>query len=785
MQNKHFISILATSTLIFSNSAFAHGSEPAQARLEIRDQALKEKLDNLPPQARQRAIERLKELNLPIADHPVIDIDADGEILYVDPKPNTIDETLDETSTTTFDSEAFETIDAVQAFTLHSNPNASRKIIVDFDGHTISNTVWNSTHSTLQAAPYDTDGNRSSFSQAELTAIAHIWHRVAEDFAGYDVDVTTEEPSQLNANTGRILITRNSDSSGKTMPYAGAGGVAYVGVWGRSNYHTYYSPAFVYYNNLGNNLHYIAEASSHEIGHNLGLGHDGKTDGTSYYGGHGSGNTKWGPIMGVGYYAQVTQWSKGDYAQANNTQDDIAIITNKLSLRPDDHGNNQANASPIEITDDGSISATTPEDDPYNTQTKNKGVIEKAGDADFFMLELGDGDLSLTVTPAWASFYTSGKRGSNLDINAKLFNVSGLLIAENDNPTDTHATLNATLTAGTYYLAISNESTGDPATGYDGYGSLGHYYIEGAAVPGDGTGNNNTPPTANGDSFTLSEDNNATLNVLANDNDPEDTPLKIFNFTQPNNGNLILINQDQFTFTPDANFNGVDSFTYTIMDAGGATATAAVQLTVTAINDTPTAKNDGASTEMDTAVTINVLSNDSDPDGEALSASLMTSPAHGVVLFNNNLAVYTPSNGFIGTDSFSYQATDAAGSAATATVSITVTEKQVPPAVPAGFTATDNGKGMALLSWLDTANETSFDIQREVFKQKGKTGWGSSTLMTVSEDIVSRLDDVSNGTYRYRIRSNNALGSSAWSAWQTVEINSNQSKSGGGKGKNR
>ncbi len=71
-----------------------------------------------------------------------------------------------------------------------------------------------------------------------------------------------------------------------------------------------------------------AEAASHEAGHTLGLGHDGANGTqTEYYGGQGSGNTGWAPIMGVGYDQTVTQWSKGEYANANNTQDDLAIIS--------------------------------------------------------------------------------------------------------------------------------------------------------------------------------------------------------------------------------------------------------------------------------------------------------------------------------------------------------------------------------------------------------------------------------------------------------------------------
>ena len=92
---------------------------------------------------------------------------------------------------------------------------------------------------------------------------------------------------------------------------------------------------------------YTADAISHEVGHTLGLHHDGKGT-TEYYAGHGSAPTGWAPIMGVGYYRKLTQWSPGDYAGATQHENDLAIITtqNGFGYRPDDHGNNVASATP-------------------------------------------------------------------------------------------------------------------------------------------------------------------------------------------------------------------------------------------------------------------------------------------------------------------------------------------------------------------------------------------------------------------------------------------------------
>ncbi len=95
----------------------------------------------------------------------------------------------------------------------------------------------------------------------------------------------------------------------------------------------------MFYDALGaGNEKYVAEAISHEAGHNMGLLHDG-TSSTGYYTGQGSGATGWAPIMGVGYYSRWSQWSKGEYAGANNVQDDYVVMQgNGLPIRLDDHG---------------------------------------------------------------------------------------------------------------------------------------------------------------------------------------------------------------------------------------------------------------------------------------------------------------------------------------------------------------------------------------------------------------------------------------------------------------
>jgi len=327
------------------------------------------------------------------------------------------------------------------------------------------------------------EGDGSTFSTLERTKIVDIWHRVSEDLAAYDIDVTTEEPATFTSTTGTILVTNSADANGKNINCTSCGGVAYVGVFGRFDYHTYYSPALVFFNKLGSgNEAYVAEASSHEFGHNLGLSHDGTNAGASYYAGHGSGLVSWAPIMGNSYYNNITEWSIGEYADANQQQDDLAIIDGKLGYRPDDHGNTRAAAASLAVDPDGSVVASNPELDPHNVLAENKGVIGSSADVDVFSFVTGNGTVDLTVNPSWDAFYrSSSRRGSNLDIEAELQDLNGATVALSDPNTDTAASISVSVSAGTYYLLVTG--VGNAVVPYSDYNSMGQYFINGSVPP--------------------------------------------------------------------------------------------------------------------------------------------------------------------------------------------------------------------------------------------------------------------------------------------------------------
>jgi VCBS repeat-containing protein len=185
--------------------------------------------------------------------------------------------------------------------------------------------------------------------------------------------------------------------------------------------------------------------------------------------------------------------------------------------------------------------------------------------------------------------------------------------------------------------------------------------------------NVNDPVDAMDDLFTTPENTTLTGNVLTNDVDPDGDTLSAFLNTTTTKGTLSFQTNGSFTYTPNASFAGEDSFTYTVSDGKGSTDTAKVTITVTNVNQLPDAKDDSFTTDRNTAVSGNVLANDTDPDGEKLFASLVTAPANGKAVLNSDGSFsYTPNSGFVGTDSFTYTASDGSGGSDTAKVEIKV-----------------------------------------------------------------------------------------------------------------
>jgi len=187
----------------------------------------------------------------------------------------------------------------------------------------------------------------------------------------------------------------------------------------------------------------------------------------------------------------------------------------------------------------------------------------------------------------------------------------------------------------------------------------------------------NDAPVAQDDSYTTSEDTPLVVpapGVLGNDYDVDGDPLTAVLVSGPAHGTLALNPDGSFTYTPSENFCGEDSFTYKAYDGALYSNVATVRITVTCVNDAPVANDDEATVPEDSSVTIPVLGNDYDPDGDPLSVSIVSGPVNGRATVNpDGTITYTPNPDFCGTDSFTYKACDPAGACDTATVTIHVT----------------------------------------------------------------------------------------------------------------
>ncbi|MDQ1663971.1 MAG: hypothetical protein QOH75_2 [Actinomycetota bacterium] len=357
-------------------------------------------------------------------------------------------------------------------FALSSRPASQRTIYLDFTGERLVGTVWNrdTGNSDFVAAPFDTDGVPTSFSPAEQDTIRSVWQRVAEDYAPFDVNVTTQEPAaDAITRTGvsdqaygtRALITNDTVVYGDPAGCnSSCGGVAYIGVFDRPSSPAYYQPALIFQRGTSAKPKSLAEAASHEIGHNLGLNHDGTTT-KPYYAGQGA----WAPIMGVGYYLPVTQWSKGEYSNSNNTEDDLAVIAaHGAAPVADDHADAAGSATTLPV--DGTLT---------------DGLISSRQDTDWFSFTVSGAARPVTVR------VTPQTVGGNLDARLDLYDAAGAPFGTDDpaaakESADSVKGLNAgltrTLEPGTYLAKVDGVGSGSPtATGYSDYASLGRYTI--------------------------------------------------------------------------------------------------------------------------------------------------------------------------------------------------------------------------------------------------------------------------------------------------------------------
>jgi VCBS repeat-containing protein len=411
-----------------------------------------------------------------------------------------------------------------------------------------------------------------------------------------------------------------------------------------------------------------------------------------------------------------TAWSAPSTVFINVSTPNQAPITT-------DDAYTTAEDTPLVVAAPGVLGNDT--DPNGNTLTATLGTPPAHGTLSF----AADGRFTYTPDPGWHGTDTFTYQADDGTAESNLATVTIVVTPVNDPPvgvTDTYSTTqNTPLTvAGPGVLGNDIDVDGDPLTavlvGGPGTGRL-TFNPDGSFVytphPGftgtvtftyqavDPSAATSAPvtvtlkvlpptnrPVANTDAYAMMQDGVlvvASPGVLGNDTPPGTDPLLATLIGSPTNGTVALNPDGSFTYTPHPGFVGTDSFNYKATDlVNGSTGASQVVITVIRVNHPPASAPDAYTTPAGSALTVpaaGVLANDTDPDGDPLTAALVGPPAHGTVsLFPDGSFVYNPDPGFVGDDTFTYEANDGTTNGGVVAVTITVTPVAPPDQPPAG-----------------------------------------------------------------------------------------------------
>ena len=333
------------------------------------------------------------------------------------------------------------------------------------------------------------------------------------------------------------------------------------------------------------------------------------------------------------------------------------------------------------VTIDVLVNDTDPEDDPLTVTEatsddgtvviNDDGTLEFTPNPDFF----GEAVIDYTITDGNGGFDDAPVFVTVENVNDAPVAVDDCVATDLDTPVtipvlandsdpdgDPLRVTSATSDDGT--VTINDDGTIEftPTAGFTGDAVVTYTITDGngetaEAIAKISVGEDSEPPLAVDDTAEKNEDTPVTIDVLANDTDPDGDPLEVISATSPD-GEVTINDDGTLEFTPNPDFNGPTSITYTVTDGNGGEDTATVDVTVNPVNDGPEAEDDTANVNAGDTVTVPVLLNDSDPEDDPLTIVSASSPDGTVVINDDGTLSFTPNEGFVGEAQVNYTISD-------------------------------------------------------------------------------------------------------------------------------
>lgn len=595
---------------------------------------------------------------------------------------------------------------------LSSDSGAKATIYLDFVGAPAM--TWE-TYSVPTTPAFDQDGDPTTFTSSELTSITQIWQSVSEMYSPFNINVTTVPPASLVHGQNMELVIGGSDA----WLGASAGGVSYISAFAAS-----YLPniSFVFPAQLANGTpKYTAEATAHEAGHEFGLYHQAVWSGTTLVQDYNPGTANNGPIMGDPYGDNRALWYDGVNDVSSTTiQDDMGVIsnaTNGFGYRSD--GVSHTLTAPTALTG-SSLSAT--------------GIFSSTSQVDYYSFTTGGGSISLSAS----QFSIPGVFNGMLSLKFSLYDSNDQLVTSSGSGLS--ESINTTVTAGTYTVAISSDGS---------YGDVGQYTFSGTVI---------APPPAAPSGLGAAAAGTSSINLSWSDSAGDETGFYVER--SPDDATWGQIGSTTSTSYQDTGLNSGTTYYYRVRAYNGngdsAYTSVASATTQTAIPAAPTTL--AATATSTSAIALNWTDNSSNESGFYVERSSDDSTWTQIASVGANVSRYNDT-GLSSSTTYYYRvrAYNAGGDSAYTNV-FSATTQTPAPSMPENFNANALSTSEIDLSWTDNSNQTGFYVERSP---------DDSTWAQIGETTSTTYQDTGlpqGTTYYYRVRAYNSGGNSVYAS---------------------